>query len=95
MSKTIDEKVVEMRFDNQQFEKNIATTMNSIKSLEKSCNMAPAVKEFENFAYKTGFHLSDVKEKMISLIEYNFANKLKNQIMSITSALTIDRKSVV
>ena len=52
MSKTIDEKVVEMRFDNQQFEKGVATTINSIKNLEKSCNMTPAVQEFENFAAK-------------------------------------------
>ena len=28
MSKEIDERVVEMRFDNKQFEKNVATTMN-------------------------------------------------------------------
>lgn len=36
MSATIDQKVVEMRFDNQNFEKNVSTTMNSIDKLKKS-----------------------------------------------------------
>ena len=33
MSKTIDEKVVEMRFDNSQFERNVATSMSTIDKL--------------------------------------------------------------
>ena len=34
-SKTVDEKVVEMRFDNAQFEKNVQGTMNSIEKLKQ------------------------------------------------------------
>ena len=30
MSKTIDEKVVSMQFDNRNFEKNVATTMSTL-----------------------------------------------------------------
>ena len=32
MSKTIDERVVEMRFDNSEFEKNVKTSINSLDS---------------------------------------------------------------
>ena len=35
MSKTIDQKVVEMQFDNRQFEKNVSTTMSSVDKLRK------------------------------------------------------------
>ena len=31
MSKTIDERVVEMRFDNKQFESNVQTSLSTIK----------------------------------------------------------------
>ena len=36
MSKTIDEKVVSMRFDNQQFERGVKQTQNSVQDLKKS-----------------------------------------------------------
>ena len=38
MSKTIDQKVVEMRFDNGQFERGIAQSTNSINNLQSSLN---------------------------------------------------------
>lgn len=38
MSKTIDQKVVEMRFDNGQFEKGIAQSTNSINNLQSNLN---------------------------------------------------------
>lgn len=36
MSKTIDERVVEMRFDNKQFESNVQTSLSTIEKLKKS-----------------------------------------------------------
>ena len=36
MSKTVDERIVSMQFDNQEFERRIATTQNSLKSLDNS-----------------------------------------------------------
>lgn len=48
MSTTIDEKVVEMRFDNQQFEKNVSTTMSTLESLKKSLNFSGATKGLDN-----------------------------------------------
>lgn len=44
MSKEIDEKVVEMRFDNDNFEKNVATSMKTLESLKKSLNFDGAAK---------------------------------------------------
>lgn len=38
MSQTIDQKVVEMRFDNKQFESNIKTSMSSIDKLKQNLN---------------------------------------------------------
>ena len=34
MSKTVDEKVVEMRFDNAQFERNVTTSMGTLDKLK-------------------------------------------------------------
>ena len=34
MSTTIDERVVEMRFDNQKFEQNVKTSMSTIEKLK-------------------------------------------------------------
>ena len=44
MSKTVDERVVEMRFDNQQFERNVQTSMSSLDKLKQSLNMTGAAK---------------------------------------------------
>ena len=48
MSKTIDQKVVEMRFDNEQFEKNVSTSMSTLEKLKQSLNLDGASKSFEN-----------------------------------------------
>lgn len=48
MSKTIDQKVVEMRFDNAQFEKNVSTSMSTLDKLKQSLNFDGAAKSFEN-----------------------------------------------
>lgn len=50
MSTTIDEKVVEMRFDNQQFEKNASTTMSTLESLKKSLNFSNAAKSMDSIS---------------------------------------------
>ena len=47
MSKTIDERVVEMRFDNKQFESGVQTSLSSIEKLKKSLDMNGAAKGFE------------------------------------------------
>lgn len=48
MSEVIDEKVVEMRFDNRDFEENASKSMSTIGKLKQSLNMDGATKGLEN-----------------------------------------------
>ena len=48
MSTTVDERVVEMRFDNKQFEQNIQTSLSSINKLKHSLNLEGAAKGLES-----------------------------------------------
>lgn len=47
MSQEVDERVVEMRFDNAQFEKNVHQTMQSLEKLNDSLRLDAAEKGFE------------------------------------------------
>lgn len=47
MSATIDERVVEMRFDNKQFEDGVQTSMSTLERLRKSLNLEGATKGLE------------------------------------------------
>ena len=51
MSKQVDQRVVEMRFDNAQFEKNVSTSMSTLDKLKKSLNLEGASKGLENINY--------------------------------------------
>lgn len=48
MSTTIDERVVEMRFDNKHFESNVKTSMSTLDKLKQSLNLTGASKGLEN-----------------------------------------------
>lgn len=48
MSNVIDQKVVEMRFDNKQFENNVQTSLSTLDRLKKSLNLEGATKGLEN-----------------------------------------------
>ena len=48
MSTTIDEKVVEMRFDNRNFEKNVQGTLSTLDKLKQKLNLTGASKGLEN-----------------------------------------------
>lgn len=50
MSKEIDERVVEMRFNNAQFEKNVHQTMQSLEQLNDSLRLDGAEKGFEKIS---------------------------------------------
>lgn len=47
MSTTVDERVVEMRFDNKQFEDGVQTSMSTLERLRKSLNLEGATKGLE------------------------------------------------
>ena len=104
MSKTIDERVVEMRFDNQQFEKNVQTSMSTLEKLKQKLNLTGASKSLENVnkAAKnvTLTGLSNAVETVhakFSALQVmgvttlaNITNSAVNAGKRITSALTID-----
>ena len=48
MSTTIDQKVVEMRFNNQQFERNAQTSLNTLEKLKRSLDLRGASKGLES-----------------------------------------------
>ena len=104
MSKTVDQRVVEMRFDNKQFENNIQTSLSSIDKLKKSLNMDGATKGLESVEKASGkINLSGLSNAVetvnakFSALEVmaitalaNITNSAVNAGKSIVSALTID-----
>lgn len=105
MSTTVDQRVVEMRFDNKQFENNIQTSLSSIDKLKKSLNMDGATKGLESVEKASGkINLSGLSNAVetvnakFSALEVmaitalaNITNSAVNAGKSIVSALTIDQ----
>lgn len=50
MSTTIDQKVVEMRFDNKQFERNVADTMSTLDKFKQKLNLSGSAKSFDEIS---------------------------------------------
>lgn len=48
MSTTVDQRVVEMRFDNKHFEQNVSTTMSTLDKLKQKLHLDGATKGLEN-----------------------------------------------
>lgn len=48
MSTTVDNRVLEMRFDNKQFESGVATSMSTLEKLKQKLNLSGASKGLEN-----------------------------------------------
>ena len=104
MSKTVDERVVEMRFDNKQFESNVQTTMSSIDKLKEKLKFSGASKgleELNSISKKTDLSgISGAAESLklkFSAMQIagvtalaNITNSAVNAGRRIMSALTID-----
>ena len=104
MSTTIDQKVVEMRFDNKHFEKNVSTTMSTLDKLKHALRLDGSTKGLENVgkaANKVDMSgLSkgvDTVQAKFSALEVmgvtalaNITNSAVNAGKRIVSALTID-----
>ena len=104
MSKTVDERVVSMQFDNQQFEKNVKTSIDTINKLNKSLDLKGASKGLNevNAAAKrvdmSGLsnNVETVRTRFSSLQVMavtalaNIANSAVNTGKRIVSAFTLD-----
>lgn len=104
MSTTIDQRVVEMRFDNKQFESATRTTMSTLDKLKQSLNLTGASKGLEEINHVAknnnmsilGSAVESVGKKFSALevmgvtALVNLTNQAVNAGKRIVSALTID-----
>ena len=104
MSTEIEQRVVEMQFDNRQFERNVSTTMSSLDKLKQSLNLTGAAKGLESVGTAArGIHLSGLTSAaetvslkfnaMYSAVDQIFRNLVTRAQYTgerIASALTID-----
>ena len=104
MSTTIDEKVVEMRFDNRDFERNCSASMSTLAKLKQSLNLSGASKGLEQIsASARNVNMSGLSNAVetvrarFSALEVmgvtalaNITNSAVNTGKRMISALTID-----
>lgn len=104
MSKTIDERVVQMQFDNKQFESGVQTTLSTLDKLKQSLKLTDASKGLENVtAAAKNCDLSGIgkaaetiqvkfsaMEVMAITALQNITNSALHYGKQIISALTID-----
>lgn len=105
MSKTVDERVVEMRFDNRQFEQNVATTMSTLDKFKQKLNFRGATRGLDEVGAAAskvdmrglGSGVETVTAKFSALQVMgvtalaNITNSAVNAGKRIVSALTIDQ----
>lgn len=104
MSKEIEQRVLEMQFDNKQFERGVSTTMSSLDKLKQSLNLSGAAKGLESVGTAArGINLSGLTgaaetvslkfNAMYSAIDQIFRNLVTRAQYTgerMISALTID-----
>lgn len=104
MSTTIDERVVEMRFDNRQFEQNVQTSLSTIEKLKQSLKLTDASKGLENLneaakkcdvsGLSNGVEAARVKFSALQVMGVTALVRIANAAISagekIVSALAID-----
>ena len=102
---SIDERIVQMQFDNANFEKNVGTSLSTLEKLKQALNLEGAVKGLENInaeAGKMNFSglgagIDTAKEKFSALeiagitALVNITNKAMEAGERLVKALTIDQ----
>lgn len=92
MSRTIDEKVVEMRFDNSNFESNVKESMSTLDKLKQSLKFEDSAKAFSNIdkaASKVSFSgitngIEQVQAKFSALdvVSATILNRMTNSVIN-------------
>jgi tape measure domain-containing protein len=104
MSKTVDERVVSMQFDNKHFERNVSTTMSTLDKLKQKLNLSGAAKGLDNVnAAAKKVDMTPLSNAVETVgIKFNAMNTIADQALrnitnsamaagkKIVSALTID-----
>ena len=103
MSATIDQRVVQMQFDNQHFESNVSTTLSTLDKLKAKLHFGDANKSLQGLtnaankvdfsqaeysATKAGFQIRDVWLKTATVFEYQVANKMVNAAKNMFNSLS-------
>ena len=93
MSKKIDERVVEMRFDNKQFESATATTMSTLDKLKQKLNFTGATKGLNDVgaAAKTTERNMSPLASAVQTVETRFSAL---QVMGVTALANITNSAV-
>lgn len=103
-SKTVEERVVEMKFNNADFERNVQTTLNTINNLKKNMDFTQSVKGLESISDTTrkisfeglssGVEAVKLKFSALEVVAVtalsNIVNTAFNAGERILKALTID-----
>ena len=91
MSRTVDERVVSMQFDNKEFESNVQTSLNTMEKLKQSLKFTGATQGLENIddaSKKVNmFHLGSAVEQIG--VKFNAM-----QIMAVTALSNITNSAV-
>ena len=104
MSKTIDDRVVSLQFNNRQFESNVAQSMSTLDKLKQKLNLPGSVKAFDNISAAAGkVNLNGISQGVDALQARfssldvvavtalaNITNSAVNTGKNMISALTID-----
>ena len=91
MSKEIDEKVVQMRFDNSNFESNVQTSLGTIGRLKQSLNFSNSSKSLENI----GDAAKSVNMSPLSNAVETVQNKFSGlEVMAVTALANITNSAV-
>lgn len=91
LSKTVDERVVEMRFDNKDFEKNVQTTMSTLDKFKQKLNFNGASKGLENIEKSASKVNMSGLGSAVETVQAKFS---KLEVMSVTALANITNSAV-
>ena len=91
MSKTIDERVVSMQFDNKQFESNVKTSLGTIDKLKQSLKFDGAAKGFENISTASNKVNMNPLSNAVESVKVKFSAL---EVMAVTALANITNSAV-
>lgn len=91
MSTTIDNRVVEMQFDNKHFESNVKTTLGTLDKLKQSLNLSGASKGLENVSSAAKKCDLAPMSNAVETVRYKFSAL---EVMAVTALANITNSAV-
>lgn len=91
MSAVVDERVVEMRFNNKDFEKNVKTSMSTLDKLKQKLNLKGASKGFEEIEAASKKVNMNALGKSVDVVSAKFSAL---QVMGVTALANITNSAV-